>query len=226
MEVHKSTALRLLQSLEKEGFVRQLADGRYGVGLAVIPMAQVATDQLDFRATAHPHLRALAESSGNTVHFAQLIGDEVYYIDKVEGSASLSLGSRMGASVSRHTAGVAKVILAQLPAARRQRIIDQIEFKRFTPNTITSPQAFARQLELVRQRGWAEDDGEQEPYIACVAIPIHEASGKVPLGMSVTALSAVTPLKALRDAIPEYCETALAISRELGWKGTHAHDRR
>jgi DNA-binding IclR family transcriptional regulator len=224
--VHKSTALRLLQCLVGEGFARQLPDGRFTVGLALIPLAQVAMDRIDVRAAAHPHVRRLAHTSGHTVHVAQLIGDRVQYVDKVDGRESLALGSQIGIATDPHTAGVAKVIIAFLPASERAALISQMSFERFTPTTITDSEQYARQLDVVAQRGWAEDDGEKEPYIVCVALPIRDASGKIRAGLSVTALAAVTPLAALRSHVPEYRQVALAISKELGWKGPTDHDRR
>lgn len=226
LEVHKSTALRLLQSLEHEGFAHQMADGRYTVGLAVIPLAQIATDRMDIRVSAHPHVRALAEHSGHTVHLAQLIGDHVIYVDKVDGSESLALGSHIGIAAERHTAAVAKAIIAQLPEARRDRILAQLTFDRYTATTITSAERYLQEIETVRKRGWAEDDGEKEPFIACVALPVHEVSGKTHIALSVTALSAVTPLSSLRENVSEYRQVALAISKDLGWKGHHNRDRR
>lgn len=225
LEVHKSTALRLLQTLEEGGFARRMPDGKHGVGLAIIPLAQSALDQIDTRTLAHPHLQKLNERVGHTIHLAQLIGDEVIYIDKVEGSGTVAMGSRIGLAAETHTAGVAKVILAYVNDNRRDEAIQRSTFVRYTPSTILTATALKRDLERTRQRGWAEDDGEKEDYINCVAFPIFDASGRVTVGMSVTALRAAEPLDSLREKIPEFRRVALAISRELGWKGDE-HGRR
>ena len=71
--VHKSTALRLLQTLGKEGFSRQLPNGAYVTGFGVIALGQRAIDQIDTRAIAHPYLARLSQESGHTVHLAQLV---------------------------------------------------------------------------------------------------------------------------------------------------------
>ncbi|KRC62124.1 IclR family transcriptional regulator [Agromyces sp. Root81] len=223
--VHKSTALRLLQTLEQDGFARHLPDGRHTVGFAIIPLAQYAIDQIDIRTLAHPFLQRLAAQQGHTVHLAQLMDDDVIYVDKVDGSGTVAMGSRIGLPAEGHTAGVAKVVLAHLPESVREEAIERLGFQRHTPTTIVTPGAFRRELDLVRQRGWAEDDGEKEDYINCVALPVFDASGRVTIGMSVTALRAVAPLAELREQMPEYRRVAQAISRELGWNGDE-HERR
>lgn len=216
--VHKSTALRLLQTLEQGGFARVSA-GRYAVGFAVLVLAQRTMEQIDARAVAHPHLKRLAEQEGHTVHLAQLIDEEIVYVDKVEGTGTVAMGSRIGLTAEGHTAGVAKVILAHLPEDERRTYVDRLELTRYTPTTITTPDALHRELDLIRERGWAEDDGEKEDYINCVALPIRDAHGDVRLGMSVTALRAKAPLADLRERLPEFRRVADTISSHLGWRG-------
>ncbi|WP_024287384.1 IclR family transcriptional regulator [Cellulomonas sp. KRMCY2] len=218
LEVHKSTALRLLQTLVEEGFARQEAGGRYKVGFGLISLASTSLDDLELRTVAHRHLQALVDQYGHTVHLAQLDGDEIRYIDKIEGGGPVSMGSRVGLAVDLHTAGVAKAILANLDDSTRQRLEKKITFTRFTPTTIIAPARLDEELALTRARGWAEDDGEKEDYINCVALPIFDSRGKVCGGMSVTALKAVAPLPELRRNLTAFKEVADVISRELGWQ--------
>lgn len=219
LQVHKSTALRLLQTLETEGFTRQLPDGKHGIGFGIIPLAEYAVDQIEIRTLARTHLRRLAEQVGHTVHLVQLMGDEIIYADKVDGSGTVAMGSRVGLPAELHTSGVAKVILASLPEPQRERMMKRVSYRRYTDTTIVTPAALQRELDIVRERGWAEDDGEKEDYINCVALPIFDATGSPTAAMSVTALRAVAPLPALREQINVFRMVSHAISQELGWRG-------
>lgn len=220
--VHKSTALRLLQTLEEGGFTRRLPDGRHGAGFALISLAQSALEQMDLRTIARPHLERLNDRIGHTVHLAQIFGDDIVYVDKVEGSGVVAMGSRIGRTVDLHTSGVAKVILAYLPEAKRNEFLRRIDFVPYTTTTILTAGALRHELDLTRQRGWAEDDGEKEEYINCIAFPIFDASRQVVAGISVTALRAALPLERLREGAAEFRSVAWDISRELGWEGeTH-----
>ncbi|MFJ4175198.1 IclR family transcriptional regulator [Microbacterium sp. NPDC089696] len=217
--VHKSTALRLLQTLEERGFVRRGVDGRYGMGFELIALGQLALDQVEARTIAHDALTELANSAGHTVHLAQLMGDTIVYVDKVDGRGSVAMGSRIGLTARTNTAGVAKVIGAFQTPEVQDKLIAGADFRRYTDTTITSADAMREEYQRIVERGWAEDDGEMEEFINCVALPIRDARGRVTHGMSVTALRAVSSLEELREHLPEYRETANRISRDLGWRG-------
>lgn len=218
--VHRSTALRLLQTLEQEGLVRRVASGRFVIGFGVIPLAESAIAGIDVRATAHPHLARLAADIGHTVHLAQLIDGQLIYVDKVDGPGTVAMGSRLGQPTEVHTAAVAKIVLCHLPDADRNRMIQEADFRAYGPRTITDPRDYLRELRLTRQRGWAEDDGEKEDYINCVAVPVHDASGRVSIGLSVTALRAAASLEDLRGLLPKIRSVSETISTELGWRRT------
>ncbi|GAA2448218.1 IclR family transcriptional regulator [Actinomadura vinacea] len=222
--VHKSTALRILQTLEERGFVRRVPGdgsfgGGYGVGFQLIALGQMALDQVEARSLAHPILRELSERHGNTVHLGELVGDQIVYVDKVDGRGSVAMGSRIGLPAKTHTAAVAKVIAAYQDRADRAAILSRCDFTRYTPTTITDRDALEKDLDLTRSRGWAEDDGEHEDYINCVALPVFDARGKVTHGVSITALRAVAPLARLREQIADFRAAAHRISQNLGWRG-------
>lgn len=217
--VHKSTALRLLQTLEAADAVRQQQPHQYVLGFGIIPLAEKAISQIDVRSIAHGPLERLAESISCTVHLAQLIDRRVIYVDKVDGIGSVAMGSRIGLPAELHTAAVAKIILSFVSDAQRSRMLDVHEFIVHTPKTIKSREDLESELRLTRKRGWAKDDGEKEAYINCIALPLFDASGHVALGISVTALRAAIPLERLQEQLPLISNTALEISRQLGWKG-------
>ncbi|ONK15858.1 IclR family transcriptional regulator [Streptomyces sp. MP131-18] len=222
--VHKSTALRLLRTLETAGFARRRPDGSYAAGFRVIALAQQVLDQLDVREIAHPHLAALAESCGHTVHLAALEDDEIVYLDKVDGSGPTRLRSRIGRPAVLHTAAVSKAILAHLEPPLRERLLARADFAPLTPTTITRPEALRAELAAVADRGWAEDDAEGEPFVNCLALPLWDATGRVRAAMSVTALAAVAPLPALRERLADLRAVGERVSRELGWAGPPAAD--
>jgi DNA-binding IclR family transcriptional regulator len=216
--VHRSTALRLLHTLREGGFAR-IVGGRYTVGLRLVALAHQALDQLDLHPVAHPHLVRLADRHGHTVHLAQLVGDEIVYVDKVDGRGALRLSSRVGRPVNPQTSGVGKAILAYLDEASRERFLARISYQAYTATSITSPEALRAELARTAARGWAEDDGEYEEVVACVAAPVRDARGRVVAAVSVTAPRVLAPLERLRGCLPDLTDTCAAISRDLGWTG-------
>ncbi|WP_433112058.1 IclR family transcriptional regulator [Micromonospora sp. CA-246542] len=216
--VHKSTALRLLQTLEAGGFARR-ANGGWTVGLRLIDLAQQALDSLDVRAVARPHLAALGRDCGHTIHLAQVVDDDLVYVDKIEARGQVRMYSRIGRTAPLHASGVGKVVLAYGPASRVSQLADGGTLPAYTPVTICDPAALRTELAAVAARGWAADDGEFEPLINCVAAPVRQADGAVTAAVSVTAPTVVATLADLRALLPRLLATTQQISRDLGWSG-------
>jgi len=217
--VHRSTALRLLHTLERAGFARRGEGGKYAVGTRLIGIATKALDSLDLREVARPHLSRLNEACGHTIHLASLLDGEIVYIDKYEGRTSIRMYSRIGKTAAVHASGVGKAILAQLGADELDELLARATFTRFTGLTITSQDAYRAELAGVRERGYARDDGEFEDVINCVAAAIRSSDGRVRSAISVSAPKMMVPLAELELLVPDLLATAGAISRDYGWNG-------
>jgi DNA-binding IclR family transcriptional regulator len=215
--VHRTTALRLLQDLCQGGLARKREDGAFAVGYRLAGLAHAALEQFDLRAIAHPFLGELARKLRLTVHIATVENGRVIYVDKIEPPGTVRLYSQIGKPVVLHSSGVGKAIVAFMLERERDALLDGYVYDRFTDTTVTSAGAFAARLDEARARGWAEDDGEYESFVNCVAVPVRDGTGTVRTALSVTALKAQTDLPALRRQMPAIRHTAQAISRALGW---------
>jgi DNA-binding IclR family transcriptional regulator len=218
--VHKSTALRLLQTLEAEGFARRENASRYGIGFRVVTLAHQALDNLDLFSIAHPHLAALASRLGSTFHLGQLVGAEVIYVDKVEGRGAVKMYSMVGRTASLYTSALGKAVLAYVAGPLRAEMLDSIVFVRHTFTTITTRADLETELAGIKERGWAEDDAEFEDFVNCVAVPIRDSRGRVHGALSMTAVRALTPLEQLREHVPDLRSAAETIAEESGWART------
>ena len=222
LDVHRSTIVRLLHTLEERGYVRRLPDGKWSVGFQLVATGQRTLDTLDLREVARPHLALLGQKLGHTIHLASLVGHDVIYVDKVEGLGSVRMRSRVGGKAFAHTAGVAKAVLAFAPEDIREAAMEDCEFERFTQTTITTPTELRSEFALIRERGYATDDGEAEDYINCVAVPIFGMDHTVVGGLSVTALRALAPLDQLTSQVDLVLSTRDSISADLGLVGRAA----
>jgi Entner-Doudoroff aldolase len=165
----------------------------------MIAVSQQALDNLDIYSVAHPRLRELSAELGQTLHLAQLEGNEVMYVDKVEDRGAVKMHSRVGGVAIIHTSGLGKAIVAYLEEPRRRQVLEKLDFKRYTPTSITTGDEFERELAVTRERCWAEDNGEFEEVINCVAVPVRNSRGLVRNAISLTALQALAPLETLRQ---------------------------
>ncbi|WP_396640933.1 IclR family transcriptional regulator [Microbacterium sp.] len=213
LEVHRSTALRILRTLEDRGFARRLPDLRYSPGSMLISLGQQALDQIDLRTVASPHLHELHDKTKETVHLAVREKTDVVYIDKIDGQAAVRMWSRVGKRGELHCRGIGKATAAFLPAHELSALADELTFTRYTPTTITTREAFLTDMESIRERGWAIDDGEAEPLVHCIAAPIFEGDGEI---AAISLASPVKPLKEMLEFVPDLLATAAAITRDRG----------
>lgn len=215
--VHRTTALRLLHTLESGGFVRKDQRGRYGVGFRLAALSQSALEQFDLRTLVHHHIVDLSERVGQTVQFAVRQGGHIVYVDKIEPANSIHLDTRIGGYVVVHTAGVSKAILAHLPPQEVEEFLENTTFEQFTDNTLPTRADLEERLVEVRERGWSYDDGEYEAISNCVAAPVWDFTGNVAGAISITAIKGHTNLDGLRQLLPELLATTEAVSRDLGY---------
>lgn len=181
-----STAFRQLKFLAERGFLNNSGDGVYTLGSALVRLGNAAMRQNPLARRAHPVLAALAEATRETVHLAELRGDRVVYIDKVEGSRPVRMGSLIGNTSPLYCTGVGKAILAFLPDVERAALLDRIEFVPCTPKTITDRARLEQELTEIREQKFAVDDCEHEPGVFCVAAPVFGYSGEVAGALSVS----------------------------------------
>ncbi|MTE20774.1 helix-turn-helix domain-containing protein [Streptomyces sp. TRM43335] len=222
LDVHKSTALRLLRTLHEHGMVHRQQDQRYRLGARLIALAQEAVENIDVRAVAHPHLVELGAACGHTVHLAVRQEDEVVYIDKVESRRPVRMYSRIGRPVAITVAAVAKVLLADLPEAERRALAERLEYPSHTPRSTPGPAAFLAELARVREQGWATDLGGHEETINCVAAPVRGADGRAVAALSVSAPVVAAGADELMRLLPLVRRTADAVGAEYSGKSPHS----
>lgn len=215
--VHKTTIMRLLHALEEKRFVVRDDGQRFRLGSKFFELSSKALEQRDIRTIAHPHLAELNARTGHTVHLAAFEGNEVVYIDKFESNHPVRMYSRVGLTAALHSAAVAKVLLADMPRVRQERIAEGLDYVKLTGNTISTPAQLLAELEQVKEQGWAHDNAEHEAFVHCIASPIRDASGRVIAAASFSVPVVLLSYDGLLELLPDLKAGTEAISEDLGW---------
>jgi DNA-binding IclR family transcriptional regulator len=208
--VHKSTALRLLRTLEEHGFVQRQADHRYRLGGRLLSLAHVALRDIDVRQVCAPYLASLSERYGHTVHLAVLDDGEVLYVDKVEArypappDSWLGDASRIGRRAPAADTATGRVLLADLPDDRLAH----------------SPAGLRAELAAVRRRGWSLDQAEYAPDVNSLAAPIKGNDGRTIAACAISIPVSVAPAAELNRLLPELLCTVEAVSLAYGGSPT------
>ncbi|TDB91745.1 IclR family transcriptional regulator [Actinomadura sp. 7K534] len=178
LSVASSTAHRVLAMLQYRGFVRQSSTSRaYEPGPALTEIAFSVLRQIDVREQVRPLLEELAKHYGETVHLARLDGSLVSFVDAVESSRAVRVGSRMGKTLPAHVSASGKVLLAQLPDEAVVALYPRENLEALTPHSLSTRTALLEDLDRIRKRGYATGLQESEDGVIAVAAPLGTHAG-------------------------------------------------
>ena len=216
----RATTHRLMASLREVGLLQQggRRDG-YKLGMKLFQLGSLVLAELDLTNRANPYVVKLQHLTGETIHLCVFDGSQMAYVDRQEMSVGqpLSTITRIAAATVYST-GVGKAFLAfQSDLLIRKIIADGLHPQ--TANTITDAELLLRDLAATRRRGYAIDNGENEPDVRCVAAPIRDAAGNVFAAISVSGPAARMPDERIAGLAPTVIATAAEIEGELGWDG-------
>ena len=185
VDASKSTILRLLAPLLEASLVQQRSDGGYAIGVGAVTLGSAYLNNLDLRSVAQPVLARLAAESRETVHLMVYNEAQVVYVDKITGSSTIQMASRVGDRADVHSTASGKAILAHLSSAEFHRVV-AAGLPAHTPRTLATARQLADDLRRVRERGYSIDDIENEEGIRCVAAPVFDHNGDVVAAISVS----------------------------------------
>lgn len=217
LDVHKSTAFRLVMALENRQLVEQVEErGKYRLGFGIVRLAGATTAQLDLPRESKPVCVQLAGELGETVNVAILDSGMATNVTQEHGSAAVTTRNWVGQRTPLHATSSGKVLLAW---ADNETLRNSLEGKleRFTDQTITTKTALRAELKLVRERGWACCSEELEIGLNAVAAPIYGADGGVVAAVSVAGPSYRLDPEEFPKVAEELRAGAAEISSRIGY---------
>lgn len=205
--VARSTAHRLLCTLSYREFAVQDAHKAYRPGPAFDMFVHSRQSTQDLKTLLHRHVEWLHGELGETCHLMVLEGNGTRFIDCVEASHVLRIGSRVGMLLPAHCTSGGKALLAELSA-------DQIAdlYPRDLPGSPAGPPVrlalLQRQLATVRRRGYATNLEESERGIVAVGACVRDAAGRAVAGLAV----ALPSMRCPRSNVPALAKVVRAAA--------------
>jgi DNA-binding IclR family transcriptional regulator len=186
--VARSTAHRLLAMLQYHRFVHQDPETRaYEAGPALMAAGLKVIHKIDIRRRARPHLETLSQATGETVHLAMRQNSDVIFLDAVESPKAVRVASRIGALMPAHCTSVGKALLAQLDDDELLALYPSEDLPKLTARSIGSRAALLKQLNEVRENGYATSGGEAEESVGSVGLAIPKLVGGPAAAISISA---------------------------------------
>ena len=215
LDLHKSTASTIINTLKAERFLEQdQPHGKYKLGLDIFRLA--LDSQLEFSELCEPYLDTLLRLTNETIIVGVREGLDIVCVSKKESAHSLQVNTKRGTRFPIHCTSLGKAILSVSDPAYVSKFIQSAELNPYTDNTITDAPAFLRELETIREHGLAYNLDELEVGLVALAAPIYYKPGH-PVG----AVSVLGPSMRMGDDRLAYIGTHLrevcaAINDELG----------
>jgi DNA-binding IclR family transcriptional regulator len=209
LSVGRSTAHRLLSALERHGFARRDPATRTYLAGPMLAELGLATVGLELLQATRGELERLCTETGETTHLVVLEGTSALFLDSVETSKALRIGSRTGAVMPAHCTSGGKAMLAGLGADELSQLYPHGQrLEQMTPKSIATVEVLGRELEAIRRRGYATNRDESEVGVTAVACALHTGSKGRAAAFSVSAPT--TRLDFSREA-----EIAAAVKRAV-----------
>lgn len=212
--IPKATLHRMVQQLEGGGLVQRSSDGRHiAAGIRLRQLSEKVLLNDVYHGARRAVLRQLVDELGESCNLTSLSGHEVIYIDRVETASPLRFYLHPGSRVPAHCSASGKLLLAQLSAGQRRRLLEHVPLEPYTQRTLTSVDALEEEVQRVKKQGFALDNEEFLPGLMCVAVLVPSPQGRSNLCVAAQApVVRLTPEKAI-GMLPALQRAAAALGR-------------
>lgn len=218
LNVNKSTAYRLLRTLEEAGFVEQIGDnGKYDLGLKLCKFRDRVLDKYDIRSIAHPYLEELADVTGEAAGLSVWEDDNIYIIDCCTKRQYLGVILKIGDVEEIHCTAHGKALFYSLPEERQLSLLRSRELEKHTQFTITSEAELLHEAADGKARRYAVDNEETTPGMRCIASNIYDYTGSAVASIGISGPVERVTEEAVGSIAEKIIRIADNISKKLGY---------
>jgi IclR family pca regulon transcriptional regulator len=218
VELNKSTTFRLVYTLENLGYLeRDSETKRYRPGLKVLRLGFVALNSLELAQIARPYLKALSDKCGETTNMTVRDGTQIVYVARNKTQQVISVNLQLGSRLPVYCTSMGKAQLVDFSRQELDHLLGQGPYPMMGPNTITTLDGLAAELEQVQRQGYAINDEELAAGLRSVAAPIRGSQSQVVAAINISIPSARASRQEMEQSLAAMVlETAYDISLVLG----------
>ncbi|MBM7601984.1 DNA-binding IclR family transcriptional regulator [Virgibacillus halotolerans] len=220
----KPTAYRLLSALESSNMLYKTKenehDSRYRLGLKLLELGQIVSEQIELREIALPYMEQLAEEINEVIHLVIINQNEATYIEKVESTKALRLFTKIGKSVPLYMGSGPKLLLAHLSEEKQEAVLSADNLQSFHNHPPVDKDKLKKELAMIRQAGYAYSIGEQDADTTGISYPLYDYRDQMIAALTVSGLSSYYEGEGLERIKRSTAQTAQRISEELGYRNS------
>ncbi|MER2090548.1 MAG: IclR family transcriptional regulator [Sporosarcina sp.] len=172
MELNHTNIYRILETLERNGFVtKDPITKQYSLGSVVWELGTIFYEGLNISKLINPILEKLSERTGESVFLTILDKGEAVTLIVIEPKNKVKFSVSAGSRAPLYVGASYRSILAYMPEESREKVITG-ELVKYTERTMTDPTDLRNELSLIRKNGWTESQGEYTPDVVAIAVPL------------------------------------------------------
>jgi IclR family transcriptional regulator, KDG regulon repressor len=219
--MYPSKISRMLATLERDGLMeKNIESGKYRIGIRFLELGMIYISNFPLRKIVRPHLEQMAKETNLTASMAILRGTRIIIVDRIQNLNLDIVMQSMGINSPLHSTSVGKVFLASLTGKSQKEILRNVNFVKYTETTIVDLKSLLDHLRVVKEKGYATDEGETYEDLNCIAAPIKDESGKVIAAINLMGRKAMISSNDLFKLSGYLKERAFFISRQVGFQAS------
>lgn len=202
LDLAKSTVYSQLYTLRERGYVVKEGD-EYQLGLEFLHLGEYTRARRPSYELARKKVAKLATATGERTQFIVEEHGRGIYVHRETGENAVQTDSAIGRHIHLHATASGKAILAHLPEARVDEIIERRGLAPQTDHTIVDPDELRAELDAIRERGYALNFEESTNRLHAVGAPVTLPDGRVLGAISVSGPSHRMKGERLEREIPD-----------------------
>ncbi|WP_079474047.1 IclR family transcriptional regulator [Marinococcus halophilus] len=219
LDMSQSSVSRLLTTLVDRGFIeKNNFSGAYFLGKKVISLAGISLNNYEIRKQALPELYNLEQRTNLGANLAVLNENKMFYLAHVDSRKSPRMYTLVGYTNPLHSTGIGKILMAHLETEEINSLIQDLNFEKYTSNTIVNKEQLLKALQETRDQGYGTEIEELAWGRACIAAPVRDRTGRVVAGISLSGpLSEINLEERQQELAKILIEATDLISLKMGF---------
>lgn len=213
----KSTTHALASTMRDRGLICQLPDGSYALGIRLFEYGSAFSRGFDISALSRPYLESLSALTGANSVISLLDGENAVSFDYAVSSSGIQILPQIGVRLPLHCTSQGKLMLAFMPPQKVNSMYRRLEMTQFTPHTTADPDRLIEQLDMIRDKGYAIEDGEYKVGLRSVSAPVFDSSGTLRYALTTIGFFRRVASVDFSNAIEATVKQARMLSAALGF---------
>lgn len=221
LDISQTTAYRILNTLVRLDYLLYNEDSkRYRLSRKLLTLGFRSLNEHNLLETVLPRLRDLRDQVKETACFGVLGSKKGIFIEQAQGHHTFRFVLSPGKPFELHCSAPGKAIMAYLPDTVRNRYLSYMEYTRFNDRTISTEEAYLRELENVRRYGYALDNEEELSGVICVGAPVFNYTGYPCGAIWISGPKDRLTKEVIKTSARQIMDITKLVSAELGYSKT------